>query len=422
MPSVTFKPIIVPSNRRKDGTYPVKIRVTFKGVSRRLPTTLLCYPGDVSRNGCKIRNGDIIRKGQQLCDEMAATLRDVSPFTLEDWSVDNVVQHVRDSLKKMAFSLDFFAFGARYAQGKAEVTRRAYTGALAAFSRFLGKTELDINQITKSMLLDFVDWNEAQPKMHWCAATGELQPCGKAKVAQGSSSRHLMKLAHIYNAAKARYNDEDAGIIVIPRSPFDSIPKPQPPSEGQRNLGLELMQQIISAQTADTSVRIALDAFVLSFCLMAPNMADLYEAVPPVKGVWKYNRRKTEKRRADRAEMRVNIPPQAQPFLERLGAGTSKAWWLPVLRSTGKDKDRATAQVNKCLRRWSEDNGVEPFTFGACRHTWGTLCRTKAKVEKATVDECLVHKGDFKIADIYIERDWELFAEANKALLELFDW
>ena len=26
---ITFKPIVISSNRRKDGTYPVKIRVTF---------------------------------------------------------------------------------------------------------------------------------------------------------------------------------------------------------------------------------------------------------------------------------------------------------------------------------------------------------------------------------------------------------
>lgn len=32
---ITFKPIVIPGNRRKDGTYPVKIRVTFKGKTRR---------------------------------------------------------------------------------------------------------------------------------------------------------------------------------------------------------------------------------------------------------------------------------------------------------------------------------------------------------------------------------------------------
>lgn len=420
MSSVTFKPIIVRSQRRKDGTWPVKIRVTYKGASRKLATSLVCHPSDVTGKG-KIKNADILRKGQELCGEMAATLRDLSPFTLEDWDVDKVVQHIRDASKKMAFNLDFFAFGARYAQGKAE-TRRAYTSALGALSRFLGKSELDINEITKAMLLDFRDWNEQQPKMHYVAATGELQPGGKMKVAGGSSSRHLMKLANIFNAAKERYNDEDADIILIPRSPFASIPKPQPAPHGQENQGVEVVQRMIDAQTDNPWERRAIDCWLLSFCLMGVNLADLYAAVPPQGGVWRYFRRKTTKRRSDRAEMRVTIPPQAQPYLERLGAGTSKAWWVPELRSMGKDKDTATARINACLKRWQEREGLQPFTFGAARHTWATLARTKARVEKATVDEGLAHKGDFPITDIYAERDWEMINESNAKVLALFHW
>ncbi len=56
---ITFKAIIIPNNRRKDGTYPVKIRVTFKGVARRLPTTLVCKSQDLTR-GNKIKNADIL--------------------------------------------------------------------------------------------------------------------------------------------------------------------------------------------------------------------------------------------------------------------------------------------------------------------------------------------------------------------------
>ena len=420
MASVTFKPIIVPSNRRKDGSFPVKIRVTFKGVSRRLPTTLICYLSDLTK-ARKIRSADILNKGQQLCNQMAATLQDVSPFTLEGWNVDQVVQHIKGALTKNEFRLDFFEFGARYALSKGEVTRKAYTGALAAFSRFLGKTEIDINEITRALLLDFVDYVEKEPKIHYCAATGKRTKGKSVKVPRGASSRHLMKLAHIYNAAKARYNDEDAGIIVIPRSPFANIPKPQPPAQGQRNLGAEVMQQIISAQTGDPAERRALDAFVLSFVLMGANMADLYGAVPPVGKEWRYNRQKTQGRRADGAEMCVEIQPEAEPYLERLGAGSSKAWWLPGLRTMGKDKDNATAQVNRCLKRWAARHGVKPFTFYAARHTWATLAR-RAGVEKATVDECLCHVGSFRLTDIYAERSWELMAKANRIVLDLFAW
>ena len=50
-----------------------------------------------------------------------------------------------------------------------------------------------------------------------------------------------------------------------------------------------------------------------------------------------------------------------------------------------------------------------------------TLAR-KAGVEKATVDECLCHIGDFKVTDIYLERDWDLLDRANRRVLALFRW
>lgn len=41
-------------------------------------------------------------------------------------------------------------------------------------------------------------------------------------------------------------------------------------------------------------------------------------------------------------------------------------------------------------------------------------------VEKATVDEALGHVGDFRVADIYAERNWVLSWEANRRVLDLF--
>ena len=86
-----------------------------------------------------------------------------------------------------------------------------------------------------------------------------------------------------------------------------------------------------------------------------------------------------------------------------------------------RNKDYATAKVNDALKWWCEDNDVQPFTFYAARHTWASLAR-KAGVEKATIDECLCHKGDFTLTDIYAERSWDLMTEANRKVLDLFTW
>lgn len=58
---ITYKPIIIQGGRRRDGTYPVKIRVTFKGVVRRLPTTLVCTDSDITRSG-RIKSAAVLER------------------------------------------------------------------------------------------------------------------------------------------------------------------------------------------------------------------------------------------------------------------------------------------------------------------------------------------------------------------------
>ena len=415
---LTLKPIIIQGGRRKDGTWPVYIRVTFKGTTRRLPSTLVCTADDLTRSG-KIKNATILQKGSELCARMRATCDDLSPFTLEGWTVDDVVAHIRRQLAGDSFRLDFFTWADGYIAGKAGSTRVAYVTALNTLERFLGKRQLDVNDISRAMLLDFADFADGEPKMHRLKGTGEIVPCTKEKLKGAAGARHLMKLAHIFNAAKDRYNDEDAGRILIPRSPFAGISRKAPPSKGQESLGVELMQQIILAEAETPYERRALDVFVVSFGLEGVNLADLWRTKPFEGGVWKYNRQKTEKRRADHAAMRVTVPEVLQPYIARLQDGP-RGWWLPALHHGSKDG--TTAVVNRGLRKWAERNDVQPFTFGAARHSWASIARQKAKVEKATVDECLVHVGEFRITDIYAERAWDLLDEANAKVLALFRW
>lgn len=414
---ITFKAIIIPGNRRKDGTYPVNIRVTFKGKTRRLPTTLVCSPGDLTRT-LKIKNATILNKSDALIARMRDAVKDLSPFDLEQQDVDWVVRHIKDSLTQEDFHLDFFEWSDRYILSKTETTRRAYSCALNTLERFLGRRSLDINDISRSLLLEFMEMVDKEPRMHYDAKTGEIVQSRANKIPRAASSRHLAKLEHLFNAAKEKYNDEDSGRILIPRSPFSKITKVYPVSNGQSNLGQDLMQRIISSQVDNDVMRTALDLFIVSFGLMGANMADLYYA-KPVQEEWVYNRQKTSSRRADRAEMRVAIPEQLKPYLERLkGKG---GWWLNRLHDFASTKDFATARVNRCLKKWCEENEVDVFTFYAARHTWASLAR-KEGVDKSTIDDALGHKGSFQVADIYAEKAWGLIREANRKVLDLFTW
>ncbi|MBR1576859.1 MAG: hypothetical protein IJ654_10505 [Bacteroidales bacterium] len=421
---VTFKPIIIPGNRRSDGTWAVYIRVTFKGVCRRLPTNLAAAPSDLTRAG-RIKSADLLERAGVLVARMRGAIQDLTVFELEAWDVDRVVGRIRDRLGAEGFRLDLFVWADRYLAGKGASTRRTYDQALAALERYLGRRELDVNAVTRSMLLDFVDYINAEPKMHKGRAGDAATATGKEKAPGAAAARHIQKLGHIYRAAKDRYNDEDSGRILIPRSPFDSVRVPVPRSAGgQRSIGRDAMQRAILARTDDPRERIALDAFVLSFALMGANLADLWAAAPvPDGGLWIYHRQKTKTRRVDGAEMRVTVPSAAAPFVARLGAPMRqiRGVWLPALRQLATTKDICTAKINALLRRWAEREGLPGFTFYAARHTWATIARAHG-VEKATVDECLGHVGDFALTDIYAERSWDQINAANAKVLALFRW
>ena len=417
---ITFKPIVIPGNRRKDGTYVVNIRITYKGVSRRMATTLICRQADLTRS-LKIKSSDILNKSEGLIARMRDAVKDISPFDLEEHDVDWVVGRIKDSMSKEEFHLDFFDWCDRFMATKKPATRRAYVTALNALERFLGKRSIDINDISRGMLLDLKDMIEAEPWMHYDMDTGKIvQSSAPKRTPEGASTRQLSKLEKMFNAAKEKYNDEDEDRILIPRSPFSKIPKVYPMSNGQKNQGVEVMQKIISSETDNPVMRTTLDLVIVSFGLMGVNMADLYAARPFQGNVWIYNRQKTMEKREDRALMKVEIPEQIRPHLARLqGKGE---WWLNRLHEFAPTKDLASARVNKYLRRWCEENGIERFTFNAVRHTWGSICRIDCKVDKSTVSDCMCHIGDHKITDIYAEKAWNVMADANRKVMELFTW
>ena len=333
--------------------------------------------------------------------------------------MDLVVFHIKETHQAEKFQLDFFTFADTYLQCKSEHTRASYVTALGALERFIGVRSLDVNDITRHLVLDFAAFVDAEPRMRW--EKGAWVQTSGDKVKGGASAMYTAKLAHIFAAAKFQYNDEDGGRILIPRSPFDGQRKAYPPSRGQKALSVETMQAVIDAVPETPTEAVARDVFLLSFCLMGANLADLWGARSFAGDVWTYNRRKTAPRRADKAEVRVSLPAESSALIARLGGQSGQAgeWWLPVLHQWKETS--VTQMVNKGLRRWCEREGVAPFTFYAARKTWATLAR-KIGVEKATVDEALAHVGDFRATDIYAERNWSLAWDATRRVLALFNW
>lgn len=400
---ITFKPIVITSNRRRDGTYLVAIRVYFAGSCRRIPTNIVAGPGDLTRSG-RIKSQDILDRAGLIVDRMREAVADLTEADLSGQTVDWVVDRINCADRLHNFKLDFFAFADRYIAGLSPGARCQYVTACNTFAAFLGRREIDVNDITRLLVSDFLAW---LPNKVFSFRFGAVSPSGRTRIPGGAEARNTAKLAAIFRAAQDRYNDDD--LVLIPRSPFRGMIPRAPASHGQRPLEEETMQRVIDARHRLPTVQTSLDCFVVSFALMGANLADLYEAVD-VGEVWTYRRKKTRTRRPDGAQMRVTVPDAIRDRL---------AVCLPALRRMAGRPEYATAKVNKGLARWCKEQGVPRFTFYAARHTWATLAR-RYGVEKATVDECLCHVGDFPLTDIYAERSWSLMDDANRTVLERF--
>ncbi len=408
---ITFK-AVVPPRKKADGTYNVKIRVTFKRKSRWLPTNIWVTDADITR-GRKIKNSGVMASTNALCDELRELAGRLSPFTVEAWDIDAVIRWLRTEKNKVNFRLDFFAYGEKVAATQTVSMGKRTRTALRAFSRFLNGGPCDVNDITVTLLQNFVRFVEDEPKQSGGHPTSVKKREGRtAKI-------HLSHLAAIHKAACLEFNDEDVDRICIPRNPFARVQVKAAPPVGQRNLGPDLIQRLILAETENKVQRRSLDAFVVSFALMGANIADLWNAPPPANGsLWVYERRKTSRRRNDRARIEVRIPDCIAPYLERLRDPSGRRW----LALPGKTAGSCSQLLNRALRLWAEENGVEPFTMYAARHSWASIARSKAVgIDKATVDDCLNHVS-MALADIYIEKDFEVFHAANARVLEIFTW
>lgn len=408
----TFKTEIRKHQQREDGSYNVKLRITHKRRSRWLPTNIDITPHDLTARG-KIKTQAVLDKCEDLLRRVRADVSRLSPFALEEMDVEQVAEWVRKEERGEGWRLDFFEWGRQYVAGMSDGARGHYTRALNALARYLGTDKIDINDLRASDIRAFGAYLDEEPK----ACSG-----GKAKKRGGVSKTYISALAHLHALARAQFNDADAERQLIPRNPFDGYKAPPAPRMrgGQQSLGIAGIQALIDARPEVPEERQAIALFLLSFCLMGANLADLYNA-PPVSGDWwVYRRKKVEGRKGRDAEIRVRVPSCALPLLAEFPDRTGRYWM--GLREWSNSVNNCTAKVNRYLRQWQAKNGMRDFTFYAARHSWSTIAHGGAGFNRDTIDEAMGHNGNLPLTDIYIEKDWEMLNRVNAGTLALFDW
>ena len=415
----SFTPCIIPSQKKADGSYNIKIRVTFKRRSKRLSTNLHATSKDLTR-ALNFKDGAVKKAAYDLADDMRELCSEIDYFELQTMEVEDIVKVIEaksETLEK--FKLDFIEYMRKVASTKGP-SERLYITAANALARFMRGRTLNVNDITVRFLRSLEEFIRTEPKVVSCFRTGKTRMTKEAKGDCRAVSQYLGCVRHVYLMARLEYNEPDLDIYRIPNNPFEYyvVPKQQPAK--RRNKSQDFIQMVIDESAkAKGAEKFALEVFLLSFALEGMNLADLYTCAP-AKGRWLvYNRRKTMGRRADMAEHHVYIPEQILPIVERMKDADGVHMFSFHRRY--KDFHTFTVNANNAVRRWREGRDVEAFTMYAARHSFASIGR-RAGIEKATIDEMLCHVGNLRMADVYIEPSWDIHKEANEKIMALFDW
>ena len=414
----TFKTEI--QNKRLDGSYNVRIRITHNREVKRISTNIYVTDEDITR-GKKIKNIQILEQ----CESIIRKCREITnKMDISKLSISELTEKIKIHLNgDEVFRLDFLSYMNEKASLMKKSTGDTYRNTANALKRFLGRSSLDISEINIHFLQNFEIFLSSEPSQRGNnrkSNTNIITPKGGRAI-----SKYLACIRAIHNKAKNEFNDEDRGIINIPYSPFNNYKIKSQPNTRKRALPVDVIQKIIDIPYKNNNntwnrYNLAKDCFILSFGLIGMNSADLYSAKYNNSNVIIYNRQKTTSRRNDKAEMQVKIDERLTFIIDKY---KDKQRFFSFYK---KYSDHITFNraINVGLKEIGNDIGIDDLEFYAARHSWATIARSSlVGIDKATIHEALNHVDfQMKVTDIYIEKDWSIIWEANKKVLDLFDW
>ena len=396
-----------------DGTYNVKVRFIKDKKVKRVSTDLFATDSDLTSD-LKLKEESIVKQEADRLVLHYRTMVNSLHFDSENCDVSEIVNRLlcKEEAEK---PIDFIAFSKKWISETTIKGKDNYTTALNSFIRFLGKEELEIKKITVDLLEQYRDYiiNVRNERVKALQAEGKRVPSNRCL------SLYLMSLRHLYGEAQRFYNKPDKGLMRIPHTPFEYFKIPKQEATRKRAVTPQQIKAIWSLpyQNIHKGVKhtcrldLAKDCFILSFCLMGINSADLYNATLLRDNRLVYCRTKTKERRLDKAKMEVVVPDMVLPIIEKYRDTTGQR--LFRFYKDYRDHKAFNKAINKGLKGIGDQLNIDDLEFYAARHSWATIALNKCGIDKYTVHAALNHVDEsMRVTDIYIER---YFVNENKA-------
>ena len=369
---LTIKAMVKKDGLRADRTYNVKVCFTYKRKVKRLSTSLFVSANDLTKS-LSFKDGTPIKRKIDKLVESYKDKCDKLQVDSNDYTLDEIVDLLQAEEERQK-PVDFIQFCQCWIDTTPIKGKKNYQSALNSFIAYLGTEHLETSKLSANVLNGFMDYLKKKNDQK----AESLTKVGKRVPSNRSVSLYLSSLRHLFNEAKKKYNDYDRNIIRITNSPFEYVAIPKQQATRKRAITAEQIKGIWQfpyerkqdgTLKQESITNLAKDCFILSFCLIGMNSADLFNCTEIANNTITYYRTKTT-------------------------ANFNRA-------------------INMGLKTIGTKLNLTDLEFYAARHSWATIALNKLSINKYIVHEALNHIDEsMRVTDIYIQRD---FVNENKA-------
>ena len=390
------------SSKRKDGTFNVKVRVTYNRKVIYIKTAYYILPHQIDKNTGKLDvgfnsitwNKDLQRKISSY-HEIYSKYRDRIPFM----NIDDIVELLESNLPENNY-VEFIPYAKIVIL---ELKEAGKTGSVGTYNRAINHLE----DVRKNKPLYFQDMDLA----FLTKFEKDLHILGLKTNTIGIYFRNIRT---VFNKAIS------AGYISQEIYPFKKF-KISKEKTKHRNIEVEDLKILRSATFESYAWTRSRDLFFLSFYLIGINFKDLLllEKKQIRKNMLSYYRHKTDKLYS------FDVPIEAMQIIEKYKGEDLLLRFVEERRlkfnTTDRDNDFYRieyCQTNKMLKLIVEhlQLDIDISTYYA-RHSWATIA-SDLDIPEETIIFALGHKPLNDVTDVYIRRQTKKINEANRKVID----
>lgn len=389
---ISFKPTIIKDHQRADKSWAVMIRVTYKRKARYIKTSMSVSKKDLTAS-MKIKNPQILDRCEDLIKEYKNRMYALN-LELNDYDVDMVTESITSNKNE---SICFTDFANKWIEQHRKLKGiKNYQTAINSFHMFMGREIIFCTDVTAQTMTKYANYISDKKR---------------------AQSMYTKAIARIFNEARNFYNDEENDIIRIKHTLNKFKPIRQNVAD-KHYLTMEEIKTICALPYKEGMIlrNLAKDCFMLSFCLMGMNSADIYSVTEYDGEYLTYNRTKTKDRRSDNAKMVVKVHPIITDLFDKYKGTDGYVFNFHARYCTANQFSR---QLNKGLKVIGEEVGIPNLTFYAARRAMASIAYNDVRIDKWRVNEMLCHLDEaMKVTDLYIKKDFAPINDANYKLIE----